>query len=155
MNYPNKLIKRRNMRDYGMVSIITPSWNCASFLEETIKSIQAQTYSNWELLFQDDCSTDDTREKVLRMAAEDPRGPDPFFGPRRGAAPYLLVSSSHGSMAPVPRYAAHHPCVVSGFPWPAADAGAGVPAVKVASLHRVWAQEVLAEVQDRAPGQVL
>ena len=61
------------MRDYGMVSIITPSWNCASFLEETIKSIQAQTYSNWELLFQDDCSTDDTREKVLRMAAEDPR----------------------------------------------------------------------------------
>ena len=61
------------MRDYGMVSIITPSWNCASFLEETIKSIQAQTYSNWELLFQDDCSTDDTREKVLRMAAKDPR----------------------------------------------------------------------------------
>ena len=35
------------------------------------------------------------------------------------------------------------------------DAGAGVSAVKVASLHRVWAQEVLTKVQDRASGQVL
>lgn len=61
------------MRDYGKVSIITPSWNCAKFLEETIESIQAQTYSNWELLFQDDCSTDDTCEIVLRMAAKDSR----------------------------------------------------------------------------------
>lgn len=61
------------MNDYGLVSIITPSWNCGKFLEETIKSIQAQTYTDWELLFQDDCSTDDTKERVLRLAAEDPR----------------------------------------------------------------------------------
>lgn len=61
------------MNDNGLVSIITPSWNCGKFLEETIKSIQAQTYTNWELLFQDDCSTDDTKERVLRIAAEDSR----------------------------------------------------------------------------------
>lgn len=61
------------MRDYGMVSIITPSWNCAKFLGETVQSIQAQTYTNWELLYQDDCSTDDTKERVLRLAAEDAR----------------------------------------------------------------------------------
>ena len=61
------------MNDNGLVSIITPSWNCAQFVENTIKSIQAQTYTNWELLFQDDCSTDDTKEQVLRLAAEDAR----------------------------------------------------------------------------------
>lgn len=56
-----------------LVSIITPSYNCGRFVEETIKSIQAQTYTDWELLFQDDCSTDDTCEIVERLAAEDSR----------------------------------------------------------------------------------
>lgn len=61
------------MQNQGLVSIITPSWNCGEFLEDTIKSIQVQTYTNWELLFQDDCSTDDTKERVLLFAAEDAR----------------------------------------------------------------------------------
>lgn len=61
------------MQDFGLVSIIMPSWNCGAFIEESIRSVQAQTYGNWELLFQDDCSTDDTRSTVLRMAADDPR----------------------------------------------------------------------------------
>lgn len=39
------------MQDYGLVSIITPTWACAAFIAETIKSIQAQTYQNRELLF--------------------------------------------------------------------------------------------------------
>ena len=61
------------MNNNELVSIITPSWNCGKFLEETIRSIQAQTYTNWELLFQDDCSTDNTKERVLRLTAEDAR----------------------------------------------------------------------------------
>lgn len=61
------------MQDYGLVSIITPSWNCGKFVAETIQSILAQTYTNWELLFQDDCSTDNTREIVARYADNDPR----------------------------------------------------------------------------------
>ena len=65
--------KRINMQDYGLVSIITPSWNCGTFVEDTLKSIQAQTYQNWEVLFQDDCSTDDTQEIVARIAASDAR----------------------------------------------------------------------------------
>ena len=56
-----------------LVSIITPSWNCGRFVEETIQSILSQTYSNWELLFQDDCSTDNTKEIVAKYAAIDPR----------------------------------------------------------------------------------
>ena len=63
----------KDMQDYGLVSIITPSWNCGKFVEETIKSIQAQTYQNWEILFQDDCSTDDTKEIVAKLAATDAR----------------------------------------------------------------------------------
>ena len=56
-----------------LVSIITPSYNCGRFVEETIKSIQAQTYTDWALLCQDDCSTDDTCEIVERLAAEGSR----------------------------------------------------------------------------------
>lgn len=56
-----------------LVSIITPSYNCAKFVEETIQSILSQTYSNWELLFQDDCSTDNTKEIVTKYAEKDSR----------------------------------------------------------------------------------
>ena len=58
------------MQDYGLVSIITPTWACADFIAETIESIQAQTYQNWELLIQDDCSNDNTFE-VVRPYMED------------------------------------------------------------------------------------
>lgn len=47
-----------------VVSIIMPSYNCGRFVAETIRSVQAQTYSNWEILFVDDCSTDDTETIV-------------------------------------------------------------------------------------------
>lgn len=57
------------MQDYGLVSIITPTWGCAEFISETIKSVLTQTYQNWELLIQDDCSTDGT-EKVVQPFAE-------------------------------------------------------------------------------------
>lgn len=61
------------MEDYGKVSIIMPSWNCGRFLGDSIKSIQSQTYQNWELLFQDDCSTDDTCERVEELVRKDSR----------------------------------------------------------------------------------
>ena len=61
------------MQDYGLVSIITPTWACADFIAETIKSVQSQTYRNWELLIQDDCSTDDTKEVVKPFLESDTR----------------------------------------------------------------------------------
>ena len=61
------------MQDYGLVSIITPTWACAEFIGETIKSVQAQTYQNWEMLIQDDCSMDNTLEVVHPYAEADPR----------------------------------------------------------------------------------
>lgn len=61
------------MQDYGLVSIITPTWACEGFIVETIESVKAQSYKNWELLIQDDCSTDNTRELVADFAREDSR----------------------------------------------------------------------------------
>ena len=56
-----------------LVSVIMPSFNCGRFVEETIRSVQAQTYQNWEIIFMDDCSTDDTIRRVSSMREKDPR----------------------------------------------------------------------------------
>ena len=51
-----------------LVSIIMPNYNCGNYVAETIKSVLAQTYTNWELLFVDDCSTDDSVAVVESFA---------------------------------------------------------------------------------------
>jgi len=56
-----------------LVSIITPSYNSSKFIAETIESILAQTYTNWELLITDDCSTDNSVEIISKYAAQDNR----------------------------------------------------------------------------------
>lgn len=61
------------MQDYGLVSIITPSWNCAAFIADTINCVRAQTYQNWELLIVDDCSTDNTDRVVAPYREMDKR----------------------------------------------------------------------------------
>lgn len=61
------------MQDYGLVSIIMPNWNYAALIYETIKSVLAQTYQNWELLIQDDCSTDNPDVVVAPYAEADAR----------------------------------------------------------------------------------
>ena len=49
---------------HGLVSIIMPTYNVGAYIEESVKSIQAQTYTDWELILVDDCSTDNTVEKI-------------------------------------------------------------------------------------------
>lgn len=55
------------------VSIITPAYNAELFLEETVKSVQAQTFTNWEMLIVDDCSTDNTYALAKKLASKDNR----------------------------------------------------------------------------------
>ncbi|MCR5362897.1 MAG: glycosyltransferase family 2 protein [Bacteroidales bacterium] len=57
----------------SLVSIITPTYNCGPFIAETIRSVQAQTYTDWEMIIVDDCSTDETRDVVAGFIVNDPR----------------------------------------------------------------------------------
>ena len=54
----------------GLVSIIMPSWNTERFIAETIQSVLDQTYTNWELIIVDDCSSDNTDEVVASFKDE-------------------------------------------------------------------------------------
>lgn len=66
-----KLREQKPSIDYGLVSIIMPNYNCEKYISETINSVLAQTYQNWELLFVDDCSSDSSLE--IAKSFEDER----------------------------------------------------------------------------------
>lgn len=56
-----------------LVSVIMPSFKCGRFIEKSIKSVQSQTYTNWELLVVDDCSKDGTVDIVEELMLGDKR----------------------------------------------------------------------------------
>lgn len=56
-----------------LVSIITPVYNAEKFIEETIKSVQAQTYTNWEMILVDDLSSDNSEVIIKKMQDSDSR----------------------------------------------------------------------------------
>ena len=59
-----------DMEDSGMVSIIMLSKDQTQYVEESVRSVLAQTYKNWELLFVDDNSKDDTVTKMMNLKDE-------------------------------------------------------------------------------------
>lgn len=61
------------MASQDLVSIIMPTYKCGRFIADSIKSVQAQTYKNWELIIVDDCSNDGTVGTVLDLKKEDAR----------------------------------------------------------------------------------
>ena len=48
------------------VSILMNGYNSDLYLKEAIDSVYAQTYTDWEIVFIDNCSTDSTREIVSK-----------------------------------------------------------------------------------------
>lgn len=55
------------------VVIAMATYNGSKFIEEQIRSIQAQSHSDWLLFVRDDCSSDGTVQKVLQIESEDRR----------------------------------------------------------------------------------
>ncbi len=58
------------MDNEDLVSIIVPVYNAEEFINDTIKTVQDQTYKNWELIMIDDCSTDRSTEQILKYKSD-------------------------------------------------------------------------------------
>jgi teichuronic acid biosynthesis glycosyltransferase TuaG len=79
------------------VSVIIPAFNAAEHLEQALRSVQEQTYGDWEIVVCDDCSTDGTGElargfgdRVTVVRTEANSGP--------AAARNLAIQHSRGEL---------------------------------------------------------
>lgn len=54
----------------NLVSIIVPVYNSEKFLEDTIRTIEEQTYTKWELIFVNDCSKDKSTKIIEEKIKE-------------------------------------------------------------------------------------
>ena len=61
------------MKNNDLISIIIPVYNASRFLPDTIESIQSQTYDNWEAIFVNDCSIDNSTEIIKKIQKNDKR----------------------------------------------------------------------------------
>ena len=57
----------------GLVSVVMPAHNSQSSLSESVQSVLAQTYRDWELIIVDDASRDGTLVLARQLASNDPR----------------------------------------------------------------------------------
>ncbi len=57
----------------GLVSVVMPVYNAGVWLADSIGSLLAQQFGDWELLAVDDCSTDDSLARLRQWAAQDSR----------------------------------------------------------------------------------
>lgn len=56
-----------------LVSIITPVYKCEQYIRETLDSVLAQTYTNWEMLLADDCTPDNSAQIIAEYIEKDHR----------------------------------------------------------------------------------
>ena len=55
-----------------MISIVTPIYNAAAFIEKTMEMVQAQSYKDWEWILVDDCSKDNSCEIIENYLSSHP-----------------------------------------------------------------------------------
>lgn len=61
------------MQEFPKVSVIMPLYNVEKYLEKCVDSILNQTYTNFEIIMCDDCSSDNTLKKAYELAKKDCR----------------------------------------------------------------------------------
>lgn len=57
----------------ALITVITPCYNSEEFISDTIQSILNQSFSNWELIVVDDCSTDNSVSIIQSYVDQDRR----------------------------------------------------------------------------------
>lgn len=93
------------------LAVIVPAYNVAGYLEDCVKSISEQSYTNWEMLIINDGSQDNTGAIADRLAAVDGRisvvhqenqglGAARNIGINKSGAPYLTFIDSDDLVAP-------------------------------------------------------
>lgn len=61
------------MESFNKISILMPLKNAEKWIIETIKSIQEQTFTDWEIIIINDHSTDNSEELIAQIQSKDPR----------------------------------------------------------------------------------
>jgi len=81
------------------VSIVTASYNYENYIKETIESVIAQTFEDWEMIVVDDGSKDNSVEVIKSYAAKDERIKlvQHENGVNRGLAETLKAGIDHAS----------------------------------------------------------
>lgn len=85
------------MSSEHLVSVIVPTYNYGHLIDQTLESLQAQTYQAWECVIVDDGSTDNTSEVVARYLEKDSR--IKFYqqkNQRQAAARNIGIRNSNG-----------------------------------------------------------
>jgi teichuronic acid biosynthesis glycosyltransferase TuaG len=82
-----------------LVSVVMPAYNAERYIAESIRSVQRQTYADWELVVVDDGSTDRTAEVVRDFTGSDPRIKYLFReNGGQGKARNAAIESSNGDL---------------------------------------------------------
>jgi glycosyltransferase involved in cell wall biosynthesis len=86
------------MNNQPLVSVIIPTYNRAHLIGETLDSVLAQTYQNWECIIVDDGSKDNTDEVVGKYVKKDSRfkyyhRPEEHLPGGNGARNYGIIKS--------------------------------------------------------------
>ena len=61
------------MKELPFVTVFTPNYNKSKYLQETVESVLQQTYTNFEYIIVDDCSTDESWDIIRAYASKDER----------------------------------------------------------------------------------
>lgn len=89
------------MKDTPFVSVIVPNYNHAKFLRERLDSILKQTYTHFELIILDDCSTDNSMD-VIDQYKDEPRLKMVVRNEQNSGSPFKQwnkgISLAHGEL---------------------------------------------------------